>query len=41
MNSIPDPNKEKLDRLLDDTLSNLPELKAPETLLGNVMERVA
>ena len=41
MNTTPDPNRQKLDRLLDDTLRELPELEAPENLLPNIMARVA
>ena len=41
MNTTPDPERDKLDRILDETLKDLPELKAPESLLGNVMARVA
>lgn len=41
MNTTPDPERDKLDRLLDETLKDLPEMQAPESLLGNVMARVA
>lgn len=40
MNTTPDPNRDKLDRLLDETLGNLPEYEAPEDLLTNIMARV-
>ena len=41
MNNSPDPERDKLDRLLDETLKDIPEMQAPESLLGNVMARVA
>jgi hypothetical protein len=41
MNTTPDPKKDKLDHLLDETLRNIPEREAPESLLANVMARVA
>lgn len=40
MNTTPNPERDKLDRLLDETLKGLPEVQAPESLLGNVMARV-
>jgi hypothetical protein len=40
MNTTPDPERDKLDRALDETLRNIPELTAPESLLTNVMARV-
>ena len=41
MNTKPDPDRDKLDRLLDETLKDLPEMQAPESLLDNIMARVA
>jgi hypothetical protein len=41
MNTTPNPDRDKLDRLLDETLKDFPEMQAPESLLGNVMARVA
>lgn len=41
MNSAPEPKKDKLDRLLDESLSNLPDRQAPDALLVNVMARIA
>ncbi|MCB1124636.1 MAG: hypothetical protein KJT03_23995, partial [Verrucomicrobiae bacterium] len=41
MNNNRQGNEDRLDRILDNTLSNLPERQAPDSLLGNVMARVA
>ena len=41
MNNKPESNRDKLDRLLDKTLNKLPEHEAPESLILNVMARVA
>ena len=41
MNRTPDPDRDRLDRLLDETLKDLPEMQAPDSLLGNIMARVA
>lgn len=41
MNSAPGNNNDKLDRLLDESLNNLPEYQAPESLLPNVLARIA
>lgn len=40
MNSTPDHQNEKLDRLLDETLDSLKEREAPVSLLPNIMARV-
>jgi hypothetical protein len=41
MNKDPEKNDLRLDRLLDETLANLHEQKAPESMLANIMSRVA
>ncbi|MDA0350001.1 MAG: hypothetical protein O3C43_22710 [Verrucomicrobia bacterium] len=41
MNSTPENNDDKLDRLLDRSLNSLPEREAPKTLLPNIMALVA
>lgn len=41
MNTTPDPDKDRLNRLLDKSLKDLPEMQAPDSLLDNIMARVA
>jgi hypothetical protein len=41
MNTTPESNRDKLDRLLDETLNQLPEREAPESLFSNIMARVS
>lgn len=40
MKPTPNPDPDRLDRLLDEALGDLPELEAPGSLLPNVMARI-